>query len=283
VAEDGKTGWLKPDGTVLRFPPKHLGVIGNAHHIKFSSKPGESSPFDSCFESEYDAADNSFPDVISWLRSLDREYLPDQNLPERFIPHDFTAERLIALTECAVSLAVRSPRNREASVGIAERLRGPIPSPERETLTAYNMRSSQRIVSDKIGANGKYVAIFSNSKEFVYGDGFFHNVCGVIHPPVGAKIFAPITPEISVCIIYPRHFRVEPRLSTIVLSDEEIDLCNKAVQVYSRQAIFFRSEQPEIEEAYAREALDNRAEPRDNASVIAGGDWVHGRQAARIR
>ena len=33
----------------------------------------------------------------------------------------------------------------------------------------------------------------------------------------------------------------------------------------------------------AREALDNRAEPRDNASVIAGGDWVHGRQAARIR
>jgi hypothetical protein len=33
----------------------------------------------------------------------------------------------------------------------------------------------------------------------------------------------------------------------------------------------------------AKEALDNRAEPRDNASVIAGGDWVHGRQAARIR
>ena len=45
---------------------------------------------------------------------------------------------------------------------------------------------------------------------------------------------------------------MEPRLSTIVLSDEEIDLCNKAVQVYSRQAIYFRSEQPEIQEAYAR-------------------------------
>jgi hypothetical protein len=36
-------------------------------------------------------------------------------------------------------------------------------------------------------------------------------------------------------------------------------------------------------EVSLREALDNRAEPRDNASVIAGGDWVHGRQAARIR
>jgi hypothetical protein len=35
--------------------------------------------------------------------------------------------------------------------------------------------------------------------------------------------------------------------------------------------------------AETKEALDNRAEPRDNASVIAGGDWVHGRQAAWIR
>jgi hypothetical protein len=252
VAEDGTTGWLKPDGAVLRVPPKNLGVIGNAHHIKFSSKPGETSPFDSCFESEYDVAGNSFPEVISWLKSLDRKYLPDLDLSARFVPHDYTSDRLIALTECAVSLAVRSPRNRETSVGIAERYRGPIPSPERETLITYNMRSSQRIVSDKIGANGKYVVLFSNSKEFVYGDGFFHNVCGVINPPVGAKIFAPITPDISICVIYPRHFGVEPRLSTIVLSDEEIDLCNKAVQVYSRQAIYFRSEQPEIQEAYAR-------------------------------
>ena len=132
VAEDGKTGWLKPDGTVLRVPPKNLGAIGNAHHIKFSSKHGETSLFDSCFESEYDSADNSFPEVISWLRSLDREYLPDLDLSARFIPHEYTSDRLIALTECAVSLAVRGPRNREASVGIAERLRGPIPSPERE-------------------------------------------------------------------------------------------------------------------------------------------------------
>ena len=252
VAEDGMTGWLKPDGTVLRVPPKHLGVIGNAHHIRFSSTPGESSFFDSCFESEYDNADTSFPGVVSWLKSLGREYLPGLDLTARFIPHDYTSDRLTALTECTVSLAVRSPRNREASVGIAERLRGPIPSPERETLIAYNMRPSQRVVSDKIGANGKCVVLFSNSKEFIYGDGFFHNVCGVMNPPVSAKIFAPITPEISVCIIYPRHFRLEPRLSTIVLSDEEIDLCNKAVQVYSRQAIYFRSEQPEIQEAYAR-------------------------------
>jgi len=252
VANDGKAGWLKPDGAVLRVPPKNLGALGNGHHIKFSPKSGEPSPFDSCFESEYDVADSSFPEVISWLKHLNREYQPDLDLSARFIPHDCTTDRLMALTECVVSLAVRSPRNREASVGIAERLRGPIPKPERETLITYNMRPSQRIVSDKIGANGKYVVLFSNSREFVFGDGFFHNICGALNSPVGAKIFAPITPEISVCAIYPRHFRVEPRLSTIVLSDEETELCNEAVQVYSRQAIFFRSEQPEIQEVFAR-------------------------------
>ena len=35
--------------------------------------------------------------------------------------------------------------------------------------------------------------------------------------------------------------------------------------------------------AAAREALDNPANPRDNGTVISRGDWVHGRQAARIR
>jgi hypothetical protein len=34
---------------------------------------------------------------------------------------------------------------------------------------------------------------------------------------------------------------------------------------------------------FSREALDNPADPRDNAFVIAGSGWVHGRQAARIQ
>ena len=32
----------------------------------------------------------------------------------------------------------------------------------------------------------------------------------------------------------------------------------------------------------AREALENRADLRDNGLVIAGQDWVDGRQAARL-
>ena len=33
----------------------------------------------------------------------------------------------------------------------------------------------------------------------------------------------------------------------------------------------------------AREALENPSNPRENTRVIAGTDWVHGQQAARIQ
>jgi hypothetical protein len=49
----------------------------------------------------------------------------------------------------------------------------------------------------------------------------------------------------------PTSFTVEPRLSTIVLSDDEVDRCNHAVQVYSRQALYFRSHRPAVEDAFA--------------------------------
>jgi hypothetical protein len=268
AAEDGKTGWLRPDGSSLRLPPKHLGVIGNAHHIKLASNSGETSDFDSCFESEYDIADRSFPQVISWLRSLSSWYYPDCHLPARFISQDCADDQLALLTECVVSLAVRGPMNREASVSIVERLRGPVPSPEREALIGCNIRSSQRLISDTIGTNAKFSILFSHKKEFIFGDGFFHNVCGVVNRPRAVKILAPITPEVSVIICRPCQFSNEPRLSTIVLSDQEVDLCNHAVQVYSRQALYFRSEQPEVNEAFAKNEHLAYSHPENPIDVL---------------
>ncbi|WP_193814327.1 hypothetical protein [Cyanobium sp. LEGE 06143] len=39
----------------------------------------------------------------------------------------------------------------------------------------------------------------------------------------------------------------------------------------------------EVIENFAKEALENPSHPRENIPVIAGADWVHGQQAARIR
>jgi len=141
--------------------------------------------------------------------------------------------------------------NREASVALAERLRGPIPNPERDALIGANMRQSQRLIADSIGSNGKIAVLFSYGREFIFGDGFFHNVKAVVNPPIGPKMLVPITPRLSVIVTRPTSFAVQPRLTTIVLSDEEVDRCNHAVQVYSRQALYFRADRPTVEDAFA--------------------------------
>lgn len=249
--EDGTTGWIKPDGSVIRVPPNKLGLIGNGHHIKLSRARGEVTDWDSSFEKEFDSADNSFPSVISWLESLDRGTRTDCGACGRFLSQPAKDEQLRALTESVVSLAVRGPMNREASVALAERLRGSLASLERNALIGINMRRSQRVIADSIGANGKFAVLFSSGREFIFGDGFFHNVNAVVDPPHNPKILAPITPTISVIITRPMSFTVQPCLSTIILTDAEVNHCNHAVQVYSREALFFRSEKPILDGAFS--------------------------------
>lgn len=252
AAEDGCTVWIKPDGSEIRVPPDKLGMIGNGHHIKLGNTSGGSTPWDSSFEDEFDVADSNFPSVISWLEGLDRKPITNSDLRQRFIPQPATEEELCALTECVVSLAVRGPMNREASVSLAEKLRGPLSERERNALIGLNMRSSQRLIADSIGARGKFAVLFTSGREFIFGDGFFHNVKAVVNAPFNPKILAPITPTISVIVSRPMSFSVEPRLSTIVLSDEDVDRCNHAVQVYSRKALFYRSDKPLLDEAFTR-------------------------------
>lgn len=253
AGEDGKTGWLKPDGSVTRIPPARLGVIGNGHHIKLG-RNDEDTVWDQSFERVFDRADSAFPDLINWLEGLERKPLRGvREMRQRFIPRPCTDTELERMAECAVSLAVRGPMNREASVALAERFRGPLPTSERNALIGLNMRSSHRLIVDSIGSRGKFVAVYSQGKEFVFGDGFFHNVTNVQNPPWSCKLLVPITPHMCVLVCKPHvQHMVEPRLTTLVLEDNEVDVCNNAVQAYAKNAIYFRSQQPLITEAFQR-------------------------------
>ena len=250
AAEDGRTGWLKPDGSVVRVPPANLGVIGNGHHIKMGGD-GEPSPWDQSFERVFDRADSGFPDLIRWLEELERRPVRDvAELRQRFVANQCTDQHLLLMTECAVSLAVRGPMNREASVALAEKIQGRLRSAERNAIIGLNMRNSQRIIADSIGSQGKFVAVYTQGKEFVFGDGFFHTVRNAQMAPTWPKMFVPITPRISIIVCRPSRYMVEPRLTTLVLDDHEVDICNHATQVYSKNAIYFRSQQPALHEAF---------------------------------
>ena len=250
AASDGTTGWIKPDGSEKRIPPDQLGMIGNGHHIKLGRVPHQSTQFDESSEDEFDTADSNFPTVIAWLEGLERRAIGGSDLRPRFVPQEASDSQLRAFTECVVSLAVRGPMNRDASVSLAERLRGQLHSPERNALIGLNMRKSQRLIADSIGCRGKFAVLFSTEKEFIYGDGFFHNVKGIVNTPYSPKILAPITPTISVIVSQPTMFSVEPRLVTLVLTGDEVDRCNHAVQVHSRDALFYRKDRPTLDQAF---------------------------------
>lgn len=244
------TGWLKPDGTCIRLPPANLGVIGNGHIIKVG-RDGEPSPWDQSFERVFDKADSRFPELIEWLEGLQRRPVRDiSELRHRFVAQPSSDDKLTLMTECAVSLAVRGPMNREASVAVAEHVRGPIQSAERNTLIGLNMRHSQRLIADSIGARGKFVAVYAQNREFVFGDGFFHNVVNVQMAPHSPKLFVPITPHICILVCRPSSYTVEPKLFTLLLDDAEVDVCNHAVQTYSKNAIYFRSQQPPLHDEF---------------------------------
>lgn len=249
--EDGKVGWLKPDGTHVRLAHNSLGAIGNGHHIKLGLN-GNPSHWDESFESEFDNADTNFPAFIDWLGRLPKqEYSDSTDLRDRFKPVETSDENLLRAVECVVSLAVRSPMNREASVSLAERLRGgTLPRGEREVLAGLNLRRRQKLIVDDIGTRAKFSVFFSPKKEFVFGDGFYHNV-QYAHPPLIAPvILAPITPCISVLICRPTQYMNNPKLSSIVLSDAEAEDLNLAVQVYSKNAVYFRDNIPVAHEEY---------------------------------
>lgn len=244
---------MRPDGETTCTTPNNFGVIGNGHFIKMGDDPAEATPWDENFEKEFQQADESFPALINWLDMLERVGPPfERPVPERVNRVSATDEQFATLVECIVSLVVRSPKHREGAVALAEHLRGPLEQRERNRLIGANMRHSQRDAVKEIGARGKAMVIFSPEREFIFGDGFYHNFSVPVQHLHNPKMLVPITPWMSVLYARPMSYRPEPRLVTFVANAAETDALNYAVQVYARNAIFYRSERPEITEAFAQ-------------------------------
>lgn len=248
---DGFVHWLRPTGEVRRIPPGQLGAISNGHMIKLGRAGDDHNPWDENFESQFDQADNAFPDLICWLQNLQRTETADGlSLKERFLAQPASDDRLAMLTECIISLAVRSPMYRASAVAPAEHFRGPIPEPERSALIGLNMCQTQRAASNSVGARAKFVAIYSPHREFIFGDGFFNNVQNSIGGMFLPRILVPLTPKLAVLIARPIAYSTEPKLTTLDIAPAETDALNEAVQVYAREFIFFRAEKPAMSKHY---------------------------------
>ena len=163
VGRDGMVGRLTPDGSIKRVSPSGLGSITNAHLIRLDRDGG--THWDQDFEGEFSEADATFPGVIEWLERI-RANSARRPRGERYCYTEVgaTQENLGDLAVCLVSLAVRSPSNRESVASMVRYVRedANIPSWEIKNLVGSNIRHDQ---SDFLNGRGKGSSPYSCRRE----------------------------------------------------------------------------------------------------------------------
>ncbi|MCF6303807.1 MAG: DUF4238 domain-containing protein [Rhodobacteraceae bacterium] len=247
---EGAVNWIKPNGKMVRSPAKNFGAIGNGHHFK-ADREGKPNPWDHSFEHVFSDADDKFPALIDWLQGLECKHTPlRSSRKEGFLAQKVDEKMLLTLVECIVSLVVRSPKFRETGAALAERFRGPLDAHERNGLISANIMHCQRRIADSIGTCGKFAVLFTHDREFLYGDGFYHNLSSQTQNRSGVRIVAPITPNVAVFYSCPNSYRTDPSLVTLMLTDDEVTFFNQTVQIYARDKLFFRNEKPELLDVY---------------------------------
>lgn len=259
---------IQPNGKLSKGPPKKSGLFKDGHNIKIKQGGDSSSPFDTSFEDDFEIADSNFPNVIKWLENLIYTSRFNDHLEDRFVPQTCTKEDLDMLTECVVSLAVRSPQNREGYVSLIESINGVISSHKAVEIKLNMVRKQREIVKVIKNSEVKFAVLYSNSKEFIYGDGFFTNIVGNVEAPIFPYMVVPITPNISVVMVQPSSYRPDIKLTTLVLTDSEIEVCNHTIQIYSRKELFYKSHKPNIYEEFRLEKHLKYAEIDNPMSML---------------
>ena len=248
---NGLTYRLTPDGSRSESRAKNFGSITNAHQIRFSPV----SEWNEDFEDIYSDIDNKSPDLINWIKNLDRK--PKKRLQlsrSRFQSLPITDDRFRDVVELLVSFVTRSPRIRELVISQIEPMIGEISKRESKNIISGNLRHCQDVIMKRLESKGKLLILFTPSdEEFIFGDGFFSNFflpCDRF-TRTPTKILLPLLPQVSVLyVLRDLSYDSESRLMTITASNNEILELNNIVQIYSKREIFYRSLMPDITQEF---------------------------------
>lgn len=267
--DEGKVHWLRPDGETKRQPPNVFGAIRDGHTVRMSDVPGEDSVWDHSFEADFDKADASFHRVLAWLDDLDRCGPPFETLlKDRFVAAPVPQTDFDELLVCAFSLIVRSPQFRQVAgaYSIHHGMAGHERSVRRVMMG--NMRHGLENLTKAFRGSGKAVAIYSPERELIFGDGFFTNIMPPAQHMLRPRAIVPLTPSLALLIQKPGAYRIDPNFFTLVVNREEANELNRTVQIYAREAIFYRLERPEIAPEFARAEHYQFADDRNFADRL---------------
>jgi len=238
---------INPDGTERRSSPDQFGAITNAHAVKIDG------PWSFSFESEFEKVDNRIPSLIPDLLSFEAPIEECNINKTEFLSHNVNDDLLEDIGQLMASLVVRCPRNRNIILKTTEYYQSlfGIENPNVDkNLINLNLRSAIRYVGNHF-KNGKYILAYTNSKEFIFGDGFYTNMA--TEGNVGHKqSVIPITPVMTLVYSRPTRYFTYPRFVTCRLDDYYVELFNSLTKVYSGKRLFYRSQKPEFGDEFSR-------------------------------
>lgn len=200
-------------------------------------------------------ADSQITNLVCWLLTLDTSTTNySRRRLDRILAQDLPNSMLSQLARVVASLLARSPRTRdEIRRRTAHyRLRFGFTDPEPEDhLIAFNQRGLYDAYRKRMESSGRWAVLFSDTKEFIFGDGFLHNfAASADHMMPGKKCVVPLTPTIAVVYMLPMSYPSDPKLVTIKVDSDEVQFLNDALQAYANQFLFFRSQDPELIPAF---------------------------------
>ncbi len=196
-------------------------------------------------------------------------------LEERVSPLIVGDEQFEALTTILASLIIRSPcfRHRVDSGTRALRERMGFREGQGDrALLGLNIRHGQKTLSSAM-QRGKLAILFSVGREFIFGDGFMHNIHSVANRPQSPRCLLPLTPDIAIFYASPMQCRRFPKAFAMNLTDEETGFC-QSVGPSIFEALYFLS----LGEAQAGGRLRAKSTP----SMEIRHSWLDGRFAGRI-
>lgn len=245
-------------GGVIPSKPQKLGKISDGHNILFENE----SPWQSTIEHFFDEPDQNMSKIVGWLSSFKKENTTDFS----YLSQEREDENLDTLRECIISLAVRSPKYRNAQNSLVESFRGKLEKTESKRLIAANINQKYKTLINNSKGAGKFAILFSEKNEFIYGDGFYTNINAATEHLSGLKIVIPMTPFITVVWSSPMAYKSYPRLISIEANSDIVEIVNNSVQVYSKEYLFYRSQQPRLIEDFKlgeHRVYDHRTDPVD--------------------
>jgi hypothetical protein len=260
---------MSPNGRRLRERPASFGVEDHTHNVRVGA------PWHFSFEETFNRADNAMGSVVDWLITLEAKRTDGGSFGDRLLGQAMNREQRDGLSECLASLVVRSPamRNRIRRGVEHYRQRFGIADYEADkTLVAMNMRPLLDGFTRRLAQTGKFAVLFSEEREFTFGDGFLQSFPTNVPVYGGPKCIVPFTPTIAVLYCSPSQYMSNSLLATMRVNRSEVDHLNRLVQIYACECIFYRRDEPRLHQEFSdarHYELQHHSEPWSDALIDA--------------